>query len=87
MVSIILRPETRTTLLGGFEPPIYRLTAGRLNHWANRAYASSRVRTCALHRETGLKPVALDHSAMDAFNSFLSCLGLSRTGFEPISPD
>ena len=26
------------TLLGGFEPPIYRLTAGRLNHWATEAW-------------------------------------------------
>ena len=29
--------DTNKTLRGGIEPPIYRLTAGRLNHWANRA--------------------------------------------------
>ena len=51
MVSIILRPETRTTLLGGFEPPIYRLTAGRLNHWATEAgpHSGNRTRNSLLH--------------------------------------
>ena len=46
------------------QPSRYKHDA--LTNCATRAYASSRVRTCALRRETGLKPVALDHSAMDA---------------------
>ena len=48
--------DTTTTLLGGIEPPIYRLTAGRLNHWATEALRR--------HLDLNQGPVELQSNAL-----------------------
>ena len=55
-----LTSATTTTLLGGIEPPIYRLTAGRLNHWATEANTLTGNRTLA----TSVKAMYPNHWTM-----------------------
>ena len=52
------------TLPEGIEPSIYRLTVGRLNHWAMGAIVSPAGFEPAHPKIAELESAALDHSAM-----------------------
>jgi hypothetical protein len=68
--DVIYGLTQRLTLLEGIEPSIYRLTVGRLNHWAIGAQLSPAGFEPAHPEIADLKSAALDHSAMMTMVSF-----------------